>query len=75
MRSIVISHMHSTIHVYQICRNVKAGVVSTTNVLRDLLPRRYLLSLHSVSHHAVHPTARHDIATQQHVKEKMCDTT
>jgi hypothetical protein len=25
MRSIVISHMRSAIHVYQICRNVEAG--------------------------------------------------
>ena len=49
------------------------GVVSTTNFLRDLLSRRYLLSLHSVSYHAVHPMARHGIPNWLHVKERMCD--
>lgn len=49
------------------------GVVSTTNFLRDLLSRRCLLSLHSVSYHAVHPTARHGIPKWLHVKERMCD--
>ena len=51
----------------------KLGVVSTTNFLRDLLSRRCLLSLHSVSYHAVHPTARHGIPKWLHVKERMCD--
>jgi len=49
------------------------GVVSTTNVLRDLLPRRCLLSLHSVSYHAVHPKTRHGIPDWLHVKERICD--
>ena len=31
------------------------GVLSTANALRGFLPRRCLLSLHFVSHHAVHP--------------------
>jgi hypothetical protein len=59
--------------IFFLSKKRKNGLVSTTNVLRDRLPRRCLLSLHSVSHHAVHPTARHDIATRKHVKEKMCD--
>jgi len=50
-------------------------MVSTMNVLRDLLPRRCLLSLHSVSYHAVHPTARHGIPNWLHVKERMCGIT
>ena len=49
------------------------GVLSTMKFSRDLLSQRYLLSLHSVSYHAVHPTARHGIPNWLHVKERMCD--